>query len=281
MEEVLTFGVNEGPQSDDATQQYCISIERAQLTLDEVVDGMVQKGRYRHDANLQKKYAAKICYVLRSIAKALRHLHEAGAVHGNLCLQNCGRFEQSWKLRGRLGFKKIGEPFDTSRFHQSFPPEALKVDEQEGEIFDSDDAPVSFRSDMSASPAIDIWSFGKLAYEAIVGQPMINFDSSKSADEDVVSLLEILEWGESNMRTVFENLLESGVPESGAEMITSCLFARPEERPRSMHQILENSFWKDMRRFRERSKRSRRHDDTTSSVYTETTRSMNTETSEI
>ena len=106
------FGVNEGLDSEEGAQQYCISIESPQLTLDMVVDGMVQRGRYRHDANLQKKYAAKICYVPRCIAKALLHLHEVGAVHGRLSLKNCGRFGQTWKLRGRLGLQKMGEFFE-------------------------------------------------------------------------------------------------------------------------------------------------------------------------
>ena len=276
-EEVSTFGIGDGLQSQDSGQEYCISIEYPQLSLDRVVDGMVQKGRYLHDVTLQKKYAAKISYVLRSIAKALKHVHDAGAVHGNVCLENCGRFEQSWKLRGRLGLTRIGETFDISRFHQAFPPEFLTVNDQEGEVCDSDEAPVSFRSGIVASPAIDIWAFGKLAYEAIVGQPMIGFDSSKRTDEDVVSLLEILEWDQSNMKTVFENLLDSGVPESGADLITSCLFANPGERPSSMYQILDNPFWKEMRRFREQTKRARRQDDATSSVFTGVPGSIYTE----
>lgn len=71
--------MNDDPQQ----QQFCVSVELPQMTLDKVVDGMKSNRNYRHDPNLRRKYAAKICAVLRLIGKSLRHLHASGAVHGN------------------------------------------------------------------------------------------------------------------------------------------------------------------------------------------------------
>jgi hypothetical protein len=59
-----------------------------------------------------------------------------------------------------MDVQRIGETFNPSRYHQSFPPEAPQLDEQEGGICDSDDAPVSFRTTLIVDPSLDIWAFG-------------------------------------------------------------------------------------------------------------------------
>lgn len=259
-EEVLAFGDggDEGDgQNDDIQQQYCVSIECPQLTLDRVVDGMVSKGGYQNDQQLRKKYAAKMCAVLRLIAKALRHLHGQGVIHGDLSMQTCGKFEHVWKLLGRMEVQKIGSPFDPTRYNTSFPPEALVFEEEDGAVYDSDNAAVSFAS-LLASPAIDIWGFGKLAYESLVGKPLIQFDNPNNPLDDTVSLLQVMEWDDTNLRTVFSDLLDAGVTDSCAEAITSCLFANPEDRPATMDEIIRDPFWTDMRQYRQRSSPSKR-----------------------
>lgn len=281
IEEVQVFGdLPNEEKTDDShvEQQYCISIEAPQLTLDRVVDGMVRKGGYSGNEELQRKFAAKMCAVLRLIAKALRHLHNAGLIHGNLCTSSCGKFDHAWKLLGRLGVQRIGAPMDPSRFYQSFPPESLQLDEAASGVYDSDNPSLSFKP-LIATPAVDIWAFGKLAYETLVGRPLVDFDPAKKTFEDGVPLLEIMEWAEPNMQNVFTDLLNSGVTESCAELVTSCLFPSPDNRPPSMAEILDDPFWKDMRQFRQRSSPSKRRGDGGSSVYTETSpKSIFTET---
>eukprot|EP00934_Nitzschia_sp_Nitz4_P008489 Nitzschia sp. Nitz4//scaffold15_size197535//72790//78495//NITZ4_001576-RA/size197535-augustus-gene-0.120-mRNA-1//1//CDS//3329537709//8479//frame0 len=251
----------------DVQEQYCISIEQSQATLNLVVEGMVKKGGYSSDPKLRKKYAAKVCAVLRLIAKALRHLHNAGVVHGDVSMENCGKFEHAWKLLGRLDVQKIGDKFNPARFHQSFPPEALQLDETEGTVFDSDSAAVSFQP-LTASTTIDIWGFGKLAFEALVGRPLVEFDPTKKTFDDAAALLRILEWDQSDMERTFGALLDSGVTESCAELVVSCLFPSPDDRPGDMETILKHEFWTEMRQYRERSSPSKRRGDTASSAYT-------------
>jgi serine/threonine protein kinase len=243
--------------SEDAPQHHCVSIERPQLTLDKVVSGMLQNGGYTNDSSKRKKYSAKVCSVLRLIGKALRHLHTSGVVHGNVCMETCGKFEDSWKLLDRLEVQVIGETFDPSKFHKSFPPESLVLAEEVGAIYDSDDAAVSFSKAVVVDPSIDIWSFGQTCYETLVGKPLIESDVNKSPSEDVVSMLQIMEWDESNMQEVFANLLEAGIEETGADLITSCLFPQPNDRPSSMDEVLNHPFWSDMRRHRSKKRPSR------------------------
>ncbi|KAL3921507.1 MAG: hypothetical protein SGILL_002712 [Bacillariaceae sp.] len=236
--------------SDKSAQRRCVSIERPQLTLDKVVSGMQKNGGYKNDLKLKMKYAAKVCSVLRLIGKALRHLHSLGIVHGNICMESCGKFSDGWKLLERLEVQMVGEGFDPLRFRNTFPPESLELSEQDGAIYDSDDAPVSFVKNMTAQPAIDVWAFGQICYEALVGKPLVEFDQAKSPSDDVAALLQIMEWNQSNMQTVFSDLLESGIEESGADLITSCLFPDPGDRPSSMEEILDHTFWMDMRKHR-------------------------------
>lgn len=193
-----------------------------------------------------------------------------------MCLESCGKFDHIWKLRGRLDVQLAGRRIDPSSFQKSFPPEALQLYNQRGN-YDSDNAPVSFKATMTAEPSMDIWAFGKLAYEAILGKALIEFDDKKKPIDDVVSLLQVMEWNQSNMKEVFEDLLESGMPESGADLIVSCLFPRPEDRPESMDAVLSHPFWKDIRKYRERSSKPRRSRDS-QSVLTQGSKSIFTET---
>jgi hypothetical protein len=269
VEEVLAFAVNEfsgqPPETEGASsaQQFCISIERPSLTLDRVVAGMLRNDAYRRDPELRTRYAGKIFAVLRMIAKSIRHLHVSGVVHGDLCMEQCGKYEDAWKAMGRLGFQRIGEPFDVSRWHQSYPPEAV-VDksEQEGDsVFNSDDAPVCFNDDLVAAPSLDIWAFGKLAYEVLVGDPLFEFDSTKEPSDDFVTMLDIMEWNsEDNLKKVFVRLLDVGITEAAADLITTCLFSRPGERPDSMDDVLAHPAWKEMRRHKDRSFGKHRED---------------------
>lgn len=268
VEEVLIFFVNEGGYGghEDKPRQHWISVEQPEVTLRDVADSMVRKGGYWNQPDLRRKYASKVCSVLKIIAKSLHHLHSNGLLHGDLSLGSCGKFEQSWKVLGRMDFQEIGDPFDTTRFQNSFPPESLQMDNRNSNYYDSDVVHASFKTSIVSDPSIDIWAFGKLAYETIMGRPLVDFETKKPSD-DPVALLEIMDWDERSLKKIFTDLLESGgIAESGAELFTSCLFARPQDRPKSMDEILSHPFWKENQKRREKSKskKSRRNTDSVS-----------------
>jgi len=253
IEEVLVFVLNEGSSHVPARQaQYCLSVEQPGLTLDGVVSGMMKNSAYQQDTDLRKKYSAKVAAVLRLVAKSLRHLHSMNVIHGAVELQQCGKFNTGWKLMGRLDVQEVGSGYQYMG-GSMVPPEAV-CEETAGDIIDADAIPICISQKVLADPSIDIWGFGKLAYEVLVGKDLVEFKDARHPADDVVALLDIMEWNEDNIRVAFEDLLDIGIPESGAELIASCLMPTPEARPSSMDEILSSPFWKEMKKHRRSAK---------------------------
>lgn len=241
-EEMALYSVDEnGNVAGEGQKQFCISIERPQLTLGSVVQGMLGNEDCQSNEEVRMRYATKVFSVLRIVCKALSQLHTAGLVHGNLSLGHIGKYENKWKIAEVLSLQRIGEAFDPDRYSKSSPPESL-VPRRSGTAHE-----VEFRLDLDAAPSFDIWGFGKVAYEALVGEPLIMFDEASEFDDDHRALMDILHWNEFNLDEVAEKLRRSAVLETGVSLILSCLSPSPEERP-SIDKMLEHSVWKELRR---------------------------------
>lgn len=253
VEEMFMFGVHESVDddaSDSAPQQFCVAIEVPNLTLDRVVEGMMKSGEYHRNPDMRTRYFSKVCVVLRLIAKSLRHLHDTGVVHGDICLENCGKFDDKWKLLSTLGMQPIGTRFQTFRMGESSPPESVErlrnVVETRGQ--EASSRRVTFRGDVVAEPAIDIWAYGKLIFEVLTGESLIQFDPEKEPREDNHALLTLEQWNDDDLRECIEIMKDSGVSTLGIDLVSHCLLPDPSDRPTSMDEILEHKFWKDMRR---------------------------------
>jgi serine/threonine protein kinase len=198
--------------TEAAAVQFCISIEEPSLSLQGVVDGMLASEDCQTDPTVRQRYAEKVFAVLRLVAKGLRHLHALALVHGSVDAMNCAKYGNRWKLRNVLGIKRIGQSVD----------------------FD-------VGSDGSSSsemlPAADVWAFGKLSFEILVGEPLYSVvDRQKQLDD----------WDRAK-QTFQEILLQVRVIPSGADLILSCLNPVPSLRP-TMSDVLRNAFWKSCKR---------------------------------
>lgn len=181
-----------------SAKQFCISIEQASLTLEGVLEGLLGNDECRSMPAVRKRYAEKVFAVLRIVAKALRHLHSLGLVHGSVTLRNCAKFEDRWKLGN-----------------------VLQICEE---------------VDHSIGPPADIWAFGMLAYEVLVGETLFTNDGD-------VSRLE-LDWNRHLKQQANQTLVQSCLPMSWADMIVSCLDPDVERRP-TMTEVLALPLWKD------------------------------------
>ncbi|GKY96491.1 hypothetical protein MPSEU_000608500 [Mayamaea pseudoterrestris] len=239
VEEILIFAVHNGgmPAEEIVTYQHCISIEQPDLTLAGVLEGMLQSNECQTDFQVRRRYADKIFSVLRIVAKALAHLHEMKIVHGSVKLENCGKFRECWKLTSMLGAQKIHSIVNPWRLFQSAPPEAV--------AFHASNA-FELRTDLLADPSQDVWGFGKMAYDVLVGDPLIFFGEEDTAN--MQSALHALHhWDDDSIDKVCQQLARVGVSGEGIDLITHCLAADPERRP-PMEAVLQHPCWKALRR---------------------------------
>ena len=206
---------------------------------------MMRNGDCQNNPKTRKRYALKALAVLRAAAKGLAHLHSLGFVHGNLSVDNIGKYDNAWKLAGISRVQRIGGAFDSSRLSSAVPPEAISPVQKLGPA--SHEA--SFRSDLIVSWPIDSWGFGKLAYEVFVGQQLVVFDDSKDFELNHNALMDIMHWNDFNLQKVGEDLLRVGVSESAVGLIQSCLAPDPSSRP-SAAAIADHDAWRELRRFR-------------------------------
>ncbi|KAL7570341.1 hypothetical protein ACA910_017184 [Epithemia clementina (nom. ined.)] len=245
VEEVFAFDISGfGDEVFDETKQFCLCIERPQLTLAGVVSGMIRNKDCQNDPKTRKRYASKALAVLKAVAKSLDHLHSLGVVHGNLSVDNIGKYENSWKLAGISGVQRIGEPFDSSRFSFAVPPEAISPVQKLGQTAHK----ASFRDDLITCDSIDSWGFGKLAYEVLVGKPLVAFDDLNDFQQNHDALMDIMHWNEFNVEALREDLLNVGVSAAAVDLIEACLAAEPSSRP-SFASIVEHDVWREVRRF--------------------------------
>jgi serine/threonine protein kinase len=241
VEEILIFAVNGFGMSTapHGAHQYCISIEQPNLTLAGVLLGMLRNEDCQTDIIMRRRYSDKIFSVLRIMAKALKHLHASGIVHGNVCLENCGKFKSSWKLTSLLGSQRTAATFNPIRHLHAAPPESIVVLE---------DHSFGFRDNLVAHPSQDVWAFGKMAYDVLVGDPLIPFDQD-GRDGSKLALAAIYRWDEANVDSARQHLARVGVSDDGIDLISHCLAAEPDIRP-PMEALLQHPCWKALRQQR-------------------------------
>ncbi len=245
--------MHEDGTDESPPQQFCVAVESPTQTLNRVVAGMLDNRDYERKPELRKRYMFKVCLVLRQIAKALSHHHPEGVIHADLCLENCGKFGDKWKLASTMGIQNVGKACDPTRLGESAPPEAVELVKR-----GLSTRQACFKSNLATHPSMDIWAFGKLAYEALVGEPLLDFDTTLEPKDDSKALSDIMKWNKVNLNEVAEDLAGIGLPKTGIDLITQCLMPQPHKRPPSMERILSNPFWKEIQRLSSPNKRSPR-----------------------
>jgi serine/threonine protein kinase len=203
---------------------------------------MLENEECQTDSAVRQRYSGKVFSVLRVVAKALQHLHSRGIVHGNVCMENCGKYNDKWKLSDSLGMQRMDGRFEISRFDQSAPPECIEPASNTAMEHEA-----SFRHGMVTEASIDSWAFGKLAYEVLTGEELVEFENDKNVNQNHQALMDIMHWSNFDQEKVLLQLKRVGISNVGIDLIVQCLAPRPEGRP-NMDQILKHPVWKELKR---------------------------------
>lgn len=178
------------------------------------MNGMLASDDCQMVTAIRKRYAEKVFAVLRLVAKALRHLHSVGLVHGSVGAVSCAKYGSRWKLRNILGIERSGVASSAKSIGSETTGNAESMPD----------------------PTSDVWDFGMLAFEILVGERL-------SGDE---MHLNDVDW--DRRKTIAQQrLADASVSASGAELILSCLHPHRTSRP-TMADLLRHSFWKEFKR---------------------------------
>ena len=188
---------------------------------------------------MRRRYATKMFSVLQHIARSLGYLHSIGFVHGNVSLETCGKYDDDWKLSDILGMQRVGQHFEPGRFSQSASPETIEP--LSNALVDQ----YTFRTDVITHPCIDVWAFGKLAFEALVGESLIAFEDHNERDQsqESAALMKTMRWNDFDLEGVRQKTRRAGVSKIASDLITQCLSPETDDRP-SMEEI-SHSLWKE------------------------------------
>jgi hypothetical protein len=241
LERLDFFSVTEngGEPHVGSRQQNYVAIEQPGLSLASVVAGMLRMTDCFPGSAIRKKYAVKVVAVLRIIVRCLRYLHSQGMVHGNVHVDTCGKYEETWKLSESWGITKSGEAVQAARLVSALPPEVVSrsgVLGTENSILEGT---------IVAEESIDVWAFGKTAYESLTGRSLLNIQGLSGEERNHV-LADIAAWSDSNLNYIKRELSNADVTSSFATLIASCLAPLGRDRP-SAAEILGHPSWKEMR----------------------------------
>ena len=209
-----------------------ISAKKTPTSLASVIEEMSHERRIKHFRTSRS--------ILRGIAKSLSKLHGQGIIHGSLDIQNVGKFGKCWKLMDLPGSVAVNELFTACRVGLHSPPEAFitarcKINHERNIA--------SIAPTLAADPTVDVWAFGKLMYEVLVGESLFKIFSVEGSY--LKSSMCIHAWNGYHLKKISRKLISEGINSSGVNLISICLCPLLSERCKSMSDVLHHPFWSD------------------------------------
>ena len=211
-------------QSASAEAAYCITMEGADSTIEH------QMLDYRRAG---KAFPAS---ELKRVGVSLLHLHENGLVHTDFGPQSVGKFGPLFKLLGVGGCVAIGGETDPKHgiYH---PPESISVETVE---VDGKERKTAKVVSVTASDALDIWAFGNMVYEAMVGTPLSAY-SHRGQRVKSSNLAKIAKWDDHSLQRAlrFVDAEDTLV----RDVISKFLHPDPAQRFQSIREAIADPFF--------------------------------------
>jgi len=207
-----------------AEPAYCVTIEGADATFEHQMLDLRRAG---------KAFPAN---ELKRIAISLLHLHENGLVHTDFGPHNVGKFGPLWKLLGVGGSVRIGEPTEPNHgiYH---PPEAIAI---ESVIIDGKQKKTARVRSIPAALSHDIWSFGTMVYEAVVGAPLSAY-SHRGHRVKSSNLAKIGRWDDNSLKRALRHIDEEDT--LARDVLHKLLHPDSSKRYSSIRDVIEEPFF--------------------------------------
>lgn len=211
-------------QSASAEAAYCITMGGADATIEHQMLDYRRAGKAFPSSELKR------------IGASLLHLHENGLVHTDFGPHSVGKFGPLFKLLGVGGCVRIGD--ETNPKHGIYhPPESIMV---ETVTVDGKERKTAKVVPTTASPAIDLWAFGHMVYESLVGAPLSAY-SHRGQRIKSSNLAKISRWDDHSLQRA---LRHTDVEDTLARDVISKFFnPDPEQRFQSIRDAIADPFF--------------------------------------
>jgi len=221
---------------------YCITMEGADATAENYMLDLRNAG---------VEFPVK---ALKKIGIALLHMHERGLVHGDFGTHNIGKFRKKWKLLGVGCSYKVGDSTDPKRgfYH---PPESIILEKSssKGGMFrvgsNKNKTTGAFVSSIRADATFDIWAFGVVLYEAMVGAPISPYMCRGKRAMSTEEFAKLGKWSDSKLQKALSQLSEANRERDAREvrdvkdLLAKILHHDPRKRIQTMRKVLEHPFF--------------------------------------
>jgi serine/threonine protein kinase len=144
-----------------------------------------------------------------------------------------------------IHLREKGTAFPCAIMNRNSPPEAVRLIQDE--LYSLRKHRSALHDPIIAEPSLDIWSFGKLFFEALFAEPLFPHSHSISFSKDFKTVETIGGWNEDNLEQVTSDLLHIGVTMLGVDLVKQCLQPHKADRLQSMDQVLRHDFWKELK----------------------------------
>eukprot|EP00804_Cyclotella_cryptica_P021597 CCRYP_005870-RA/>CCRYP_005870-RA protein AED:0.20 eAED:0.20 QI:295/1/1/1/0.88/0.8/10/1786/2243 len=211
-------------QNASAEPAYCITMEGADATVEHLMLDLRRAGKGFPSNELKR------------IGMSLLHLHENGLVHTDFGPHNVGKFGPLFKMLGVGGCVPAGGTTDPKHgiYH---PPEAVVV---ETVIIDGKERKTARVISITAEPSHDIWAFGNMVYEAIVGAPLSAY-SHRGQRVKSSNLAKIARWDDQSLTKALRHIDEED--KLARDVISKLLHPNPSQRFQSIRDAIADPFF--------------------------------------
>ena len=211
-------------QNASADAAYCITMDGADCTIEHQMLDLRRAGKAFPSNELKR------------VAIALLHLHENGLVHCDFGPHSVGKFGPLWKLLGVGGCVPIGQ--ETNPKHGIYHcPETIRI---ETVMIDGQERKTAKIIPIVASTAIDLWAFGHLVYESVVGAPLSAY-SHRGKRVKSANLAKIARWDEKSLHRALKHIDANDTLARNA--VRKFLHPDPNQRYQSLRDAISDPFF--------------------------------------